>query len=218
MLGEDARKIDWKSMAKTGTPHVKLFFEEREVSVVLVALLSGSLLFKNKKEKLLKTCASLGYGTLKLSNKLTPMIYDTKVTTYPSSKKLHSIEHFIKEVEKVELYKKEVDFKNLSNVLHPKIRQKSLLILVGDFLGDVNLSLLANRHEIVVVIIRSSFEENPQALGDGEFTDPQTAESASFYFGKSARDAYAKRYEQNDAKLLKHLRLLGISYVKVVSD
>jgi uncharacterized protein (DUF58 family) len=212
MLGEDSRKIDWKSTAKTGEPHVKLFFEEREVNVALVALMSGSLLFRDKKETLFEVCSLLGYGSLKMQNRLTPVMLDEKVTLYPTSKKLHSIEHFIKELDKVELYKKSVDLKNLN------LKQKSLVILVGDFLGEFDLSLLANRHEVFVVIIRERFEENPEVLGDGEFTDPVSGESAEFYFGKSARDAYVKRYKQNDAKLLKHLRQLGISYMKVVSD
>jgi uncharacterized protein (DUF58 family) len=212
MLGEDARKIDWKSTAKTGEPHVKLFFQEREVNVVLCALMSGSLLFRDKRETLLEVCSLLGYGSLKMQNRLTPVMVDERVTLYPTSKKLHTIEHFIKELDKVELYKKSVDLQNI------KLKQKSLIILVGDFLGAFDLSLLANRHEVFIVIIRERFEENPEILGDGAFTDPESGESSEFYFGKSVRDAYAKRYKENDQKLYKHLGKLGISYVKIVTD
>lgn len=215
MLGEDARKIDWKSTAKTGEPHVKIFFEEREVNVVLCALMSGSLLFRDKKECLLEICSLLGYGALKMSNKLTPvMISDDEILILQPSKKLQSIEHFIHKLDKVSLYKKSVDLQNLNL----KIKQKSLVILVGDFLGDVDLSLLASRHELFVVILRERFEENPEILGDGEFTDPVSGASAEFYFGKSARDAYAKKYTDNDQKLYKHLGALGISHVKIVTD
>ena len=215
MLGEDARKIDWKSTAKTGEPHVKIFFEEREVNVVLCAMMSGSLLFRDKKACLLEVCSLLGFGALKMSNKLTPvMISDDETLFLQPSKKLQSIEHFIYKLDAVELYKKNVDLQNLNL----KIKQRSFVILVGDFLGDIDVSLLASRHELFVVIVRERFEENPDILGDGEFTDPDSGESSEFYFGKSARDAYAKKYRENDQKLYKHLGALGVSYVKIVTD
>ena len=215
MLGEDARKIDWKSTAKTGEPHVKLFFEEREINVALVALMSGSLMFGNKKERLLEICSILGFGTLKMSNRLTPIMAngDETVMLKPS-KKLKSVEHFIHKLDAVELYKKSVDLQNLKL----NIKQKSLIILVGDFLGDIDLSLLSSRHELFVVIVRDRFEENPDVLGDGEFTDPESGETSEFYFGKSARDAYAKKYKENDEKLYKHLGVLGVLYVKIITD
>ena len=214
MLGEDARKIDWKSTAKTGEPHVKIFFEEREVNVVLCALMSGSLLFRDKKMCLLEICSLLGFGALKMSNRLTPVILSDDTWVLQPSKKLKSIEHFIYKLDAVELYRKSVNLENLKL----KIKQKSFVVLVGDFLGDVDLSLLASRHELFVVIVRERFEENPDILGDGEFTDPDSGESSEFYFGKSARDAYAKKYTENDHKLYKHLGALGVSYVKIVTD
>jgi len=214
MLGEDARKIDWKSTAKTGKPHVKLYFEEKEINVVVCALLSGSLLFGDKKLSLIEICSSLGYSTLKLSNKLTPVIVSDTMLVMKGSKKLQSVEHFIQEIEKIELYKKSVDLTHINL----KLKQKSMVILVGDFLGEVDLSLLSSRHEVFVIIIRDSFEENPSILGEGEFIDPVSGEVAEFYFGKSARESYAKKYKENDEKLYKHLHHLGISYMKIIAD
>ena len=219
MLGEDARKIDWKSTAKTGEPHVKLFFEEREVNVVLCALMSGSLLFRDKRERFLEICSLLGYGALKMSNQLTPiMLSDDQNFILQPSKKLRSIDHFIHKLSDIDLYKCTLDLKNISPILHSRLKKRSFIVLVGDFLGDIDLSLLASRHELFVVIVRERFEESPEILGDGEFTDPQSGESAEFYFGKSARDAYAKRYKENDQKLYKHLNTHNISYIKILTD
>ena len=202
-------------MAKTGKPHVKVFFEEREVNVVLCALMSGSLLFRDKRERLFEICSLLGYGALKMSNRLTSvMLSNDEAFTMQPSKKLQSIEHFIHKLDKVSLYKKSVNLQKLKL----KIKQKSLVILVGDFLGDVDLSYIASYHEVFVVIIRERFEANPEILGDGEFTDPESGESSDFYFGKSVADAYAKKYRENDEKLYKHLGVLGISHVKIVTD
>jgi uncharacterized protein (DUF58 family) len=211
-LGEDARKIDWKSTAKTGVPHVKLFFQEREVNVALCALMSGSLLFRRKKETLLEVCSLLGYEAVKLSNRLIPVVISDETVIMQPSKKIHSVKHFILKLDNMPLYKKDVNLQNL------KLKQKSLVILVGDFLGDYDLSFLASRHEVFVVIIRERFEEKPEILGDGEFTDPESGESREFYFGKSVKEAYAKKYKENDYKLYKHLNRLKISYVKIITD
>ena len=90
-------------------------------------------------------------------------------------------------------------------------------MVYGDFLGDFDLSLLSKRDAVVVFIIRDSFEENPVALGEGEFEDPETKERVSFYFGKEAATAYKKRYHDNDQKLFKELNKLGIPYHKIVA-
>ena len=215
--GENAKKIDWKSTAKTGTPHVKLFYEEREANVVLSALLSGSLLFKTKKEKLLEIVAQLGFETLKYKNTLAPLFISQDQEAYlPSSKNPASISHFLHKIDAIPLENTRLDLTSLPQKIDKHIKKKSLIILVGDFLGEIDLRLLAQKHALYLIIIRDSFEEHPTLLGDGAFTDPESGEHASFYFGKSAQKAYAKAYHDNDQKLFKHLRSLGIPYDKVV--
>lgn len=180
--------------------------------------MSGSLLFEKKKESLLEVCAHLGYETLKSANILTPiMITQNEVLFLPPSKKLHAIEHFIKKSDKVVLQNTNLENIDISMQINRHLVKKSFVILVGDFLGDFDFSLLAKRHDVHLIMIRDTFEENPSALGEGAFIDPESGESATFYFGKSARDAYAARYEDNDARLIKHLHRLGISYEKVLS-
>lgn len=218
VLGEDARRIDWKSTARTGKPHMKLFFEEREVNIVLCALMNGSLLFNTKKDLLLEICSLIGYSSIKTTNSLMPIILCAdELTVFPKSKKLSTNEHFIKNLSSLELFKKEIDLKNISKLLHHKIKRKSFIILVGDFLGDIDLSLLASRHEILLVIVRDEFEENPKILEDVELADPESGEISDLYFGKKARDAYAKSYAKNDQKLYNHLNSSGISYMKITT-
>jgi hypothetical protein len=181
--------------------------------------MSGSLMFKNKKEKLLEICSLVGYSVLKLSNTLSPMIInDNKLITLKPSKKISTTKHFIHKLNEIELFEKHINLKTISSLIHSKLKRKSFIILVGDFLGDINLTLLASCHEVFVVIIRDQFEENPEILGDVEVIDPESGESSEFYFGKSARNSYKKRYNINDKNLYQHLRSLGISYTKIISQ
>ncbi len=218
LLGEDARKIDWKSTAKTGEPHIKVFYEEKEVNIVICALMSGSLLFEKKKETLLELVASLGYMSLKTDNILTPiMIAQKENYFFPPSKKPHAVEHFIKKLDETPLLKSTLDTKNIATEINRHLKKKSLIIMLGDFLGEYDLSKLSFRHQIHAIMIRDTFEENPSILGEGAFVDPESGEEATFYFGKKARDAYATHYLENDTKLIKHFHALGISYQKLIT-
>jgi len=146
------------------------------------------------------------------------MLSDKGSFMLPSSKKLQSVDHFVEKLSLEDLYLRRFDLQSISSILHPKLKKRSFVILVGDFLGEIDLSLLASRHELFVVIVRERFKEHPEALGDGAFTDPESGERSEFHFGKSVRDAYAKRYQENDQKLYTHLNALGISYIKILTD
>lgn len=218
LLGEDARKIDWKSTAKTGEPHIKIFHEEKEVNIVLCALMSGSLLFAQKKRYLLSLAASLGYMSLKTDNLLTPIMIAPNQTLFlPPSKKLHAVSHFVNKLESVTLKQKKLDTTTIAAQINKHVRKKSFIIMIGDFLGDFDFKTLAQRHDIHLLMIRDSFEENPTILGEGDFADLESTQEASFYFGKKARDAYAARFLENDTKLIKQLHALGISYQKIIT-
>ena len=218
ILGDDARKIDWKSTAKTGQAHVKIFYEEKEVNISVCALMSGSLLFENKKASLLEVCAQIGFQTLKSRHLFTPiMITQDQTLSLPSSKKQHAVTHFIKQCDAQKLQNTRLKESDISLQISRHLRKKSFVILVGDFLGDFDFSLLAKRHVLHLIMIRSDFEQNPVALGEDLFIDPESGESAEFYFGKSAQTAYSLRYHDNDFKLFKHLKSLGITYQTIIS-
>ncbi len=144
------------------------------------------------------------------------MISQAQMKLLPPSKNPASITHFLHQIDDIPLEGKHTPLENIAKRLHRKIKKKSLIILVGDFLGEVDLTLLTQRHELFVIIIRDSFEEHPSTLGEGEFLDPESGESADFYFGKKAKEAYAKAYHDNDKKLFKHLHAIGAHYTKVV--
>lgn len=185
ILGEDARKIDWKSTAKTGKPHIKVFHEEKEVNVVICTLLSGSLLFKKKKETLFELASILGYMTLKSDNTLTPiMISQEGCYRYTPSKKEHVVAHFIKRLNQTPLIHTTLDNYPIDKEINSLVKRKSLIILLGDFLGDYDFTKLAFKHQIHAIMIRDAFEENPKILGEGTFQDPQSGEEESFYFGR----------------------------------
>jgi hypothetical protein len=104
------------------------------------------------------------------------------------------------------------------SMLEKSIKKNSLLVLVGDFLDLVDLKHLSQKHEILIIIIRDGFEEEPTVLGEREFVDLQTAKSKILFFGKKELKEWQEGYQRADRKLYSYLNSLAISYLKVRSD
>jgi len=143
---------------------------------------------------------------------------ETKETIKQKTTTIQAIDHFAKQIDKTILYQSELNLQKIAQKLDASINQKSLLIIVGDFLDDINLTKLSKKHELFIIITRDSFEENPTILGEIEARDPATGKSSKFNFNKQTRDAYHKRYLENDRKLYKHLTSIKASYIKIITN
>jgi len=85
MAGDDIRHIDWNITAKMQKPFIKIFREERELNVVLVSILNGSVHFgsqKFKQESIAEVAALLGYSTLKNGDLLSSYIFTDKIVAH----------------------------------------------------------------------------------------------------------------------------------------
>jgi len=137
IIGEDARKIDWKSTARTGEPHIKLFYEEKEVTIALCALMSGSLLFEKKKAVLLHLFTELGLQVLKGNNLLTPiMIAQDENLFLPPSKKSAAIPHFIKKCDGLKLQNSTLEKIDIAKEINRHLKKRSFIS--GEFGLSIN--------------------------------------------------------------------------------
>ncbi len=221
--GTDAKRIFWKSFAKgTREPQVKSYYEELRINIVVAVLLGGSLRFGKpvqKREKLIEILAILGLATHHSGNLFQGYCYsDEGSFGIPSQKREVGIEHFIRRVADIDPLYHRASIQKGCEELFVKIRKKSLLFLLGDFLEMVDLKKLSARHEVVVLIVRDRFEADPAALGDVVLADPESGEEAELFFDDETARAYAKRYREHDAALLRHLRKLGIRYRYLYTD
>ncbi len=219
IYGDDRRKIDWKNSAKMQSLYVKVYNETREINVVIASLLNGNLEFgtqKKKKDLLIEICAILGYSTIKNGDLFrgASLSIDKKQIN-SSSKKVFLLEEYLNILSTKNLLNLKADFKNDINYLQKYIKKKSLIFIISDFLDEINLSILSRRHEIVVIIVRDYFEENPNLDGEINLVDPESGEEVETYLTKSMLKKYRAKYIENDKKLFSHLNHLGISYTKI---
>lgn len=89
---------------------------------------------------------------------------------------------------------------------------------MGDFLEEVDLSLLAQKHEVIAVVIRDREEESPQRLGEVTLTNPEKREKVETYFGKKSIAQYRKNLLEHEEKRSEHFTRYGIRSVKIFTD
>ncbi len=221
--GDDVRKIDWKTTAKnSGKPYIKVYNEERELNVVISSLLSGSTYFGVKKPKyeyIIELVAILGYSAIKNRDLFSHILYADKLYRKSKpSKKVYAVNKEIEELAKFDVLGKPANFKDWSSDLNKYIRKKSLLFMVGDFVGDYNLSILAKKHDLVVIVVRDHFLENIKPMGEIRLIDPGYLDSFSGNLDEETIKIYKEALLENDKKLFKHLREVGARVIKVYTN
>ncbi len=219
VYGDDIRKIDWKTTAKLGKPFVKVYKEERELNVVVVSMLSGSTYFgtvKQKSDIMAEVVATLGFSAVKNTDLFSHMIFADKMYDLSKpSKKLFSVHKAVEGVVAFESLGKEANYSALVETLIKRLKKKALLFIVSDFVGDIDLKLLAKKHDVFAVIVRDKFEEEPSELGYLRLIDMETKRSFEGDIDSGALKQYKKALHDNDEKLYKQFKKQGVRFTKV---
>lgn len=221
-VGDDIRKINWTITAKLGKPYIKELHADRELSVVVAAMLSGSLYFGegNAKQQILaETAALLGYAAQHEGDLFTGVVCQEEKTRYlPPTKEIYMVENYARILYEATLMENKLIYDEALQGLFDYLLKPSLLFVIGDFLQPVDLSLFAQKHEVVVLIIRDRGEEHPKTLGDVRLVDPQSRNEKQTYFAKRSIAAYLAHLKENDHKLSEHFARYNIRWVKIYTD
>ena len=222
IYGDDIRKIDWKTTAKLGKPYVKVYREERELNVLISTMLNGSTYFgtaRQKSDYMAELVAILGFAAVRNSDLFSYLNFADRLYHHSRpSKKLYAVSKETEYAASFDPLGKEGDFKGWTDTLYQRVKKKSLLFLISDFVGDIDLRLLSKKHDLFAVIVRDRFEENPAALGYINLVDTENGRSYEGDVGSATLHAYRQALAENDQKLYKQFREQGIRHVKLYTD
>ncbi|MFT7823321.1 MAG: DUF58 domain-containing protein [Sulfurimonas sp.] len=221
-IGDDVRKINWTVTAKLGRPYIKELHANRELSVVAAAIMDGSLYFGEgnlKQEKITEIAAILGYSAQHNSDLFTGFNFHSGThTVTPPTKQLFPIEQFSKEIYEQELLHTTLDYTRVVQTLFTQVYKRSLLFIIGDFLEPIDLSLLAQKHEVIAIIVRHREEEHPKSLGEAVLDNPHSNQSLNTCFGTSSIRNYLAKLQAHDETLNAHFMKYGIRHTKIFTD
>ncbi|MEA3330798.1 MAG: DUF58 domain-containing protein [Campylobacterota bacterium] len=219
MPGDDIRHIDWNITAKMQQPYIKIFREERELSVVVVSVLNGSVHFGSKKfkqESIAEIVALLSFSTIKNGDLLSSYIFtDRMISHLKPTKNINQVQKSVDDVLNFYALNEGVDFKVLADTLYKRIKRKSLIIVVGDFFEIPDFRLLAKKHEVVAVIVRDILEEKPPQMGFSSLVDPESGAVLEGDFNASSVETYTKKVYAHDHKLYDTFRKHQVRFTKV---
>ena len=220
-IGDDVRKINWKVTAKAGRPFVNLFNEERELNIVVAFMVSGSIYFgtrRFKQELMAEILALLSYSSIKSDDRLSTLFFSDKEEFFmPPTKKMGSLHITLEKALGLNPLEHESDYDAFVNYVNERIKRKSLIFIIGDFYGDIDLSLL-NKHELFAVMVRDRFEEAPKLLDEMELVDPNTMEHQEFMLSPKILKEYQKTLEAHDKQLMAHFDQHRIKHTKIYTD
>jgi len=222
MYGDDIRKIDWKTTAKLGKPYIRVYHEERELNVVVAVMMGGSSYFgthRQKWELMSELVAILGFSAMKNSDLFRHMIFaDRLYHLSRPSKRYFGVQDAVTKMVNFQMLGKRSNYRAFTDTLFRRIKRKSLLFVIGDFVGEINLALLSKKHDVVALIVRDRFEENPKALGFLRLLDLESRRAVEGVVGEQEITAYQRLLQENDAKLQAHLKKNGIRHTKIYTD
>ena len=221
-LGDDVKKINWKASAKSNSLKVNVFNEARELNIILIFMISGSINFgsvKLKQDVIAEILAILAYSSLKNKNRLWTLFFDNKeLELFLPTKSEAIVYEIIKSTLNINVIGKKADFKNLCDYINTKFKQKSLIFLISDFYEKIDLSQIAHKNEVYALMIRDRLEEYPLLDGEFELVDGTNLRSNEFVLNKQVAKKYQKLLFKHDEKLIEHFLKHGINYGKIYTD
>ena len=182
--GDDIRGIDWNVTARTGSPHVKIFEEERELTLMLVVDVSASSQFgtrgRMKCELAAELCGVLAFSAIKNNDKVGLILFSDRIEKFvpPRKGRRHAL-RVLRELLYHPAEGKGTDIAGALEYLARVTRRRAVVFLVSDFMaGEYGqaLSVAARRHDLVAVRVGDRREEDIPPMGFVEFEDPETGE------------------------------------------
>ena len=221
--GDDVKRIDWNVSARHNSLYVKEFVEENELNIYLIVDLSASTNFGFTKSKLdlsFEVAVSLMFLALKNNDRLGLGIFTNKLEKFiPSRKGKRQLLRIIKELIEYKPKNKETDILESLSALKNKLKRKSVIYIISDFLSDdyeKTLKFLKLHHEVILINISDIKEREIPNIGYAYIEDAETGEqilvnTSSETFQKQYSELMKQKIEENQNSMKK----IGIDMINL---
>ena len=204
-FGDDVRTIDWNVTARYNEPYVKVFEEERELTMMLLADVSGSELFGTsnnfKKDIITEISATLAFSALQNNDKVGLILFSDEVELYIPPKKGQS--HVLRIIRELLEFKPASHRTNIGEALKflsNVIKKRAIVFVLSDFISDDyerTLKITGNKHDLTGIRIYDKREEEIPKIGMVQMQDAETGRQilVNTQSGK-VRQAYHSYYRE----------------------
>jgi uncharacterized protein (DUF58 family) len=226
--GDDVRSIDWNVTARLNKPYVKVFEEERELTVMLLVDVSGSRNFgtlsQMKRDMMAEVAATLAFSTIANNDKVGVIFFSDKVEKFiPAKKGKTHVLHIIRELLSYEPSSNGTDMAQALQYFSNAQKRHCTAFLISDFIGSgaiyKPLLIASNRHEVNAIQIYDRREAELPNIGLVKFRDAETGNEVWIDTAiDTVRQDYAQAWRSNQDEIEQLFTRTGVSHVSVRTD
>lgn len=225
--GDDVRFIDWNVTARLNHPYVKIFEEERELTVMLLIDVSGSNLFGTRNEfkadLITELAAVLSFSAINNNDKVGVIFFSDRVEKFIPPKKGRS--HILRIIRELVDYKPsqvKTDLAEPLRYLTNAIKKRCTAFVISDFVNcdfEQALKIASEKHDIVALHVMDRGESQLPDLGLMQLKDPETGKyvltDTSDRLTRMAYEHWWKKQQENNAELF---RKVGVDVAELYTD
>lgn len=205
-FGDDVRSIDWNVTARYNEPYVKVFEEERELTMMLMVDVSGSELFATtnqfKKDVLTEISATLAFSAMQNNDKVGLILFSNEVELFipPKKGKTHVL-RIIRELLEFKPKSNKTDIAQALKYLTNVMKKKAIVFVLSDFIAtdyERTLKITGNKHDVTGIRIYDEREQRIPNLGMVQMMDAETGSKQLVNTqSKKVRTAYANFHKES---------------------
>ncbi len=226
-FGDDIRSIDWNVSARFNHPFVKVFEEERELTVILLVDVSGSGDFGTvrqlKRDTAAELCAVLAFSALKNNDKVGVIFFSDVVEKFIPPKKGRS--HVLRILREVLVFRPERRGTNIAGGLRfltGAIKKRSIVFLISDYIDEGYedaLKIAGKKHDLVGIKLFDPREADLPPVGLMRTVDAETGETRWVDAGdRNVREAYARWWRAMEEARIRTFRRSGLDEIRIRTD
>ncbi len=225
--GDDVRTIDWNVSARMGHPYVKIFEEERELTVMLLVDVSSSGNFgtteQMKREIAAELSAVLAFSAIKNNDKVGLIIFSDKIEKFIPPHK--GKKHVLRVIREILFYKPQeatTDLNFALEYLSRVIKRRSIVFLISDFLTEnyeKSLQIANKKHDIIAMSITDPREISLPDAGMIDLEDAETGETILIDTGSyQVRSEFYRQTTAQHSGRENYFRSIGVDHINILTD
>lgn len=225
--GDDIRTIDWNVTARFNTPFIKVFEEERELTVMLIIDVSGSKNFgtqkQMKQELVTELSAVLAFSAIQNNDKIGVIFFSDKVEKFiPPKKGKSHILRIIRELIAFEPENKGTDIGEALRYFNNVIKKRAVCFVISDFMSsnfEAPLKIANKKHDVVAIRINDIREEELPDIGLVQMRDAENGDVKWIDTGnKLIRENYQKNYLKTKDDVNQLFKNSGVDTIQLRTD
>jgi uncharacterized protein (DUF58 family) len=226
-IGDEIRTIDWNVTARFNEPFVKVFEEERQLTVMLLVDISASGMFGTrqqlKRETITELCAVLAFSAVSNNDQIGLVLFSDKIEKFiPPKKGKSHILRIIRELINFEPTGKETDIELGLKYFTQMIKKKSVAFVLSDFVDqgfEDALKIASRKHDVVALKVTDKAENELPRIGIARFKDLETGESRWINTSSArVRANYKAKAAERDEQIRKLFMKTKTDFAEIHTD